>query len=303
MNIRAILGTGALLALTALAVPAAAAEQRIIHKERSLYRNISVAEMGDERCMLFRARRGLGRESCMRISDPDHLVFEYAPMMLSSLFLNPQPPARILIIGQGGGTLPMALQKMAPQAAIDVVEIDPAVDRIARRYFGFVPGPKTKVYIEDGRVFVKRAQRQGQKYDLVMLDAFEADYIPEHLLTQEYLQEVKSIMGPNAALASNTFSSSALYDHESTTYASVFGTFFNLKLGNRIILTRLGTLPNAQEIRTNAAAYDAAFRRRGGDPTYIFTLMSTGADWNRTARILTDQYSPSNVLNTMPRGN
>ena len=35
----------------------------------------------------------------------------------------------------------------------------------------------------DGRVFVKRALRSGQKYDLVMLDAYEHEYIPEHLLT------------------------------------------------------------------------------------------------------------------------
>ncbi len=302
MTTRAILGTCA-LALAVLSPPVAAQERKIVHQERSLYRNISVADTGDERCMLFRARRGLGRESCMKLSDPEHLVFEYAPMMLSSLFMNPRPPTRILIIGQGGGTLPMALQKMAPQAAIDVVEIDPAVDRIARRYFQFVPGPKTKVYLEDGRVFVKRAQRQRQQYDLVMLDAFEADYIPEHLLTQEYLQEVKSIMTPNGALASNTFSSSALYDHESTTYASVFGTFMNLKLGNRVILTRLGTLPTMLEVQANAAAYEAAFRSRGGDPHYMFTLMTTGADWNKAARVLTDQYSPSNVLNAMPRAN
>src|SRR4051812_18327720 len=91
--------------LVAVGFTARAQEQRTIHQERSLYRNVSVVQTGDERCMLFRARRGLGRESCMRVTDPDHLVFEYAPMMLSSLFLNPSP-RRILIIGEGGGTLP-----------------------------------------------------------------------------------------------------------------------------------------------------------------------------------------------------
>jgi spermidine synthase len=289
---------GALL----LSLGSASAQQRTIHQERSLYRNISVTQNGDERCMLFRARRGLGRESCMLVSRPDHLVFEYAPMMLSSLFLNPDPQ-RILIIGQGGGTLPMALQELVPNAAIDIVEIDGAVDRIARRFFAFKPGPKTRVYIEDGRVFVKRAQRQGQKYDLVMLDAFEADYIPEHMLTQEYLQEVKSIMTPDGVLAANTFSSSALYDHESTTYRSVFGPFFNMKVGNRVILAKNGGLPSIDVVRRSATPFEAEFRRRGGDPTFLFTLMDTRQDWNPNSRILTDQYSPSNVLNAMPRDN
>src|SRR5262245_53969623 len=111
-----------LAGLAALATATAVAQQRTIHEERSLYRNISVVELGDERCMLFRARRGLGRESCMLMTDPDKLVFDYAPMMLSSLFLNPDPK-KILIIGQGGGTLPMALKKLVPNAEIDVVEI------------------------------------------------------------------------------------------------------------------------------------------------------------------------------------
>jgi spermidine synthase len=284
-----------------LAAATAIAQQRTIHEERSLYRNISVVQVGDERCMLFRARRGLGRESCMLMTEPDKLVFDYAPMMLSSLFLNPDPQ-KILIIGQGGGTLPMALKELVPNAEIDVVEIDAAVDRIARRFFMYEPTPKIRTIIEDGRVYVKRAGRQGLKYDLVMLDAFEADYIPEHMLTKEFLEEVKAIMTPNAVLAANTFSSSALYDHESTTYRAVFATFFNLKIGNRIILTRLGGINDFEEIRNNAARWDSEFRRRGGDPDRLLRLMDTRADWNANARILTDQYSPSNVLNSLPRG-
>jgi spermidine synthase len=293
----AALALGALAALTAAPV---LGQQRTLHEERSLYRNISVVQVGDERCMLFRARRGLGRESCMLVSDPDRLVFDYAPMMLSSLYLNPNPQ-KILIVGQGGGTLPMALKELVPNAEMDVIEIDAAVDRIARRFFMYEPTAKIRTIIEDGRVYVKRAGRQGLKYDLVMLDAFEADYIPEHMLTKEFLEEVKAIMTPNGVLAANTFSSSALYDHESVTYRSVFGTFFNLKIGNRIILTRLGGINDFAEIRANAARFDAEFRRRGGDPDQLLRLMDTRADWNANARILTDQYSPSNVLNSLPR--
>ena len=66
--------------------------------------------------------------------------------------------------------------------------------------------------------------REQQRYDLIMLDAFDHEYIPEHLLTQEFLQEVKSLLAPGGVLAANTFSSSRLYDHESTTYAAVFGS-------------------------------------------------------------------------------
>jgi spermidine synthase len=79
---------------------------------------------------------------------------------------------------------------------------------------------------------------QKPNYDLVLLDAFDADYIPEHMLTREFLQEVKSIMTPDGVIVANTFSDSALYDYESVTYRAVFGAYFNLKLANRIIVGR-----------------------------------------------------------------
>ena len=156
-SVRAV-AAAALLAGMALAGPVAA--DTTLHQERSLYRNIFVTQDGDERCLLFRARRGLGRESCRLMSNPDKMVFEYTQMMLAGLYVNPQPK-RILIIGLGGATIPSALQALVPGAQLDVVELDGAVDRVARNYFGFKPGPMTKVSIEDGRVFVKRAGRAG----------------------------------------------------------------------------------------------------------------------------------------------
>ena len=285
-----------------LAGPPAGAQETTLHREQSLYRNIFITQDGDQRCMLFRARRGLGRESCKYMHQPDKLVFEYGPMMLSSLYLN-AAPKRILIIGLGGGTLPSALRQMVPNADIDVVELDEAVYRLAQKYFDFKPDPKTHVFIEDGRVFVKRMGKQAAKYDLVMLDAFEADYIPEHMLTQEFLQEVKAVMTPGGVIAANTFSSSALYDHESVTYRAVFGPFFNLKLGNRIIIGRPNGLPPMDAIRANAVALDAEFKHRGSDTNEMLMLFDTSTDWYTKSRLLTDQYSPSNLLNALPRGN
>jgi spermidine synthase len=287
----------AALGLLAAAVPVLAArDDGMLHQERSLYRNIYVTQRGDERCLLFRARRGAGRESCKLMSDPDRLVFEYTQMMLAGLYLNPQPK-RILLIGLGGGTIPSALQELTPGARLDVVELDAAVDRVARRYFDFKPAANTRVIIQDGRVFVRRAARQRQTYDLVLLDAFEADYIPEHMLTREFLQEVKAIMAPRGVLVANTWSSSGLYDHESTTYASVFGDFFNMKLGNRVIVTQLGGLPDAAALRRAAQAWEPKLAPRGATSAFLLPLLRSRPDWDPKARILTDQYSPSNVLN------
>lgn len=277
------------------------AETQLLHQERSLYRNIFVTQDDDERCISFRYPLGKGRQSCKLLQEPRKLVFNYTRMQLSALFLNPNP-RRILVIGEGGGTIPTALQEMFPGAEIDVVELDKAVDSVARTYFDFKPGPKTRVHISDGRIFVKRMAGRTPNYDLVILDAFETDYIPEHMLTREFLQEVKANMAPGGVIVANTFSDSALYDHESVTYRAVFGPYFNLKQANRIILGRRdGIKPDdLAAARKNAAVLEGEFEARGIASQSLVALLDPDVDWDPGARILTDQYSPSNLLNALP---
>jgi len=299
----AIRAIALLIALIAtVAILPANARVELLHQERSLYRTIFVTQNGDQRCMTFRYPREAGRQSCKLLHQPDWLVFDYTRLLLSGLCLNPNPH-RILIIGEGGGTLPTALQEMFPDVRIDVVELDRAVDSVARGYFDFRPGPKMRVIVSDGRIFVKRVAAQKPDYDLVLLDAFEADYIPEHMLTREFLEEVKATMAPGGVIVANTFSNSVLYDHESATYREVFGPFFNLKLQNRIVLGRKGGIApdDLAHANWNAAALEAELNRRGTSSAALLKLMNPAIDWDPQARILTDQYSPSNLLNAMPR--
>ena len=269
----------------------------LLSSERSLYRDVLIYQDGSERCMCFTRQCRIGRQSCVDLTNPKRFALNYTRMMLGGALFTAESPRRILIVGLGGGTLPMALAELLPDARIDVVEIDPAVTRAAKRFFGFKDGPKMRVIEEDGRVYVKRAGRTGEKYDLVMLDAFDHEYIPEHLLTREFLQEVKTLLGAKGVLVANTFSSSQLYDHESATYADVFGTFYNLKRENRVIVTRMGGLPDAAELEQRSRPFEAALKSHGVDRLGVLALFSTARDWDSGARVLTDQYSPANLLN------
>lgn len=288
-----------LFALFASLMASSSSANNIIHTEKSLYRNIIIYEEGDQRCMSFSQRDQSARQTCKSLSDPNAFVFTYTKMMMGALYLNPNP-RKVLIIGLGGGVLPLALAAMYPETAIDIVEIDPAVVKVAQQFFGFNPGPKIRIIEEDGRVFAKRAGKAGQHYDLIMLDAFDHQYIPEHLLTQEFLLEIKNLLTSDGVLAANTFSTSRLYDHESTTYQSVFGAFYNLRVQykNRIILVKLDGLPNRDVLERNAAALEEKLRPLGFGRDWLLPLFSTDPDWKPDARILTDQYSPSNLLNS-----
>jgi len=282
----------------ALAAPLAAATDpgiEVLHRERSLYRNIFVYEEGGLRCMSF-SRTTTARQSCVSLAEPSKLVFNYARMMMAAFYLNPAPQ-RILILGLGGGTLPSAFQRLYPSVAIDAVEIDPAVVRVARKFFAFEPGPDGRVFEEDGRVFVKRMQRKGVQYDLIVLDAFDHEYIPEHMLTREFLLEVKSLLADRGVLAANTFSVSKLYDHESATYDSVFGDFFGLKQNNCVILWRSGGLRTKSDISLNADRLEAKLAPLGVDKAWLLPQIEIEHGWPLATRLLTDQFSPSNLLN------
>ena len=278
-----------------LALAGAPSGAVLLHVEKSLYRNITVFEDDGLRCMKFGRRAG-GRQTCVSLSDRNHLVFDYTRMMMAALYLNPSPQ-RILMVGMGGGTLPTTLQQILPAAKIDIVEIDPAVVRIARKYFGFVPGPHTEVFEEDGRVFVKRMHKQGKQYDLVLLDAFDHEYIPEHLLTREFLLEVRGLLPARGVLAANTFSTSRLYDYESATYFSAFGDFYGMKRSNRVILVRIGGLADRDELGRNADVWEDRLARFGVGRQWLLPQIEVESGWPPNTRVLTDQYSPSNLLN------
>ncbi len=261
----------------------------VIHTEPSEFAPVVVFEELDQRCMNFNSPEDLGRQTCIDLDDPDELVFSYTRTMMTALFVNPEP-RRVLIVGLGGGSLSRALAKAIPQATIDTVEIDPAVVNVAKNYFGYEPNAKQRIFVEDGRAFIERAHRQGRQYDLIMLDAFDVDYIPPHLLTRQFLQHVYAILTPGGVLVANTFSRSHVYDQESVTYADVFGKFFNLRGPNRIIMARRGSLPEMSEINQNAEAVASKLSRFGVDIQYQLRLFSGALerDWNENARVLSD---------------
>ncbi len=274
----------------------------IIHKERSFYRNILVEETGDLRCLKFDEKTRKSSQSCMYISKPKELVFNYTKLTFASLLMidNPQ---NVLIIGLGGGTLSNVIHELYPEAAIENIEIDPAVIKVARDYFDFIETDNVTAKVQDGRIFIKRAALKKAQYDWIILDAFNGDYIPEHLLTKEFFQEIKSVLAPGGIVAANTFSSSKLYQHESATYHAVFGDFINVtteKNSNRIILAGFKSAPSQQAITKRAEQLSPLLSPYNIDIKAISQGMKStynNQDWPSDTKVLTDQYSPANLLN------
>lgn len=287
-----------LLPFTLLAATTAEAA-RVIYRKPSLYQNITVTDDGSRICMQFASRgRFYSQQSCQFKRDPDRLVFDYARLAFAGLMINPNP-SRVLVVGLGGGSIPRTFRELFPEAKIDTVEIDPAVVEVAERYFDFEDDENLNVIVKDARVFVKQAGIMKRKYDYVVLDAFNGDYIPEHLMTKEWLEEVKAVLAEDGVLVANTFSISDLYDNESATYESAFGWIRNVKLntGNRLVLTGNFEPVSKADLLARARELDSErYEPFGFSLQWIAENVHDEVDWDRDARVLTDQYAPANLL-------
>lgn len=276
------------------ALSGVASADTIVHTERSLYRNIFVTEDADNRCIRFSTQTST-TQSCYSLKNPDHIQFECNKMIMGALYVRPNPK-KVLMIGLGGGTLATAFSKVVPGAEMDVVEIDPAMVRVAKDYFNFKPGGRVRLIVEDGRVYVKRAISRGEKYDLIILDAFDEFYIPTHMMTIQFLYEVQKILAPDGVVAANTYCNNPKrYDKQSVTYHSVFGNFFNLKMywrNTRVIIARPEGLPSEDELALNARALEKPFQKLGVRSSWLLPLFSTEPDWDEKAAVITDQFLP-----------
>ncbi len=225
-----------LLVLGSCALVSVRSADRILYEKDSAYNKIVVKE--DERGLrsLHFGRDG-GYQSVVKLGDPGHIELPYARTMLVGLAFV-ERPQRMLAVGLGGGTIPSFLHKHFPKAVIDVVEIDPDVVEVARKYFGFREEAGLEVHVEDGRRFIERCTRP---YDLIFLDAYGEDFIPYRLATQEFLLAVRRALRPGGAVVANVWSrhSNPLHDSMLRTYQDVFSELYRFDVrrkGNKIFV-------------------------------------------------------------------
>jgi SAM-dependent methyltransferase len=108
-------------------------------------------------------------------------------------------PRRVLVLGLGAGLIPGYFARRGAQ--VDVVEINAQTLRVAKAYFGYNPGKETKIYIEDARTFVTRCDSD---YDVVLVDLFVGDGVPEHLLTKEFFDDVRRCLSDTGVFGMNS---------------------------------------------------------------------------------------------------
>jgi spermidine synthase len=273
-----------------LATPSIAAErgERVVHREVSAFQTLVVTDSATRRCLRFGDAPDALNQSCRLHRAPLHLAFDYTRAMTAALLLWQPAPQRVLLIGVGGGSIPTALAAVRPAMQIDAVDIDPAVLAVAQRHFGLAPGPRLRLHAADGRAFVAAARARGDRFDAVLLDAFDEEGIPPALFDDAFLRDVAALLGPGGVFLANTFAASAGYAQESARAEAVFGRFLNLRLrtpgtrgGNRLLIAAAdpARLPTPQQLLAAWPQQRATLARLGIDDAFRARLRFAGRDW------------------------
>ncbi len=120
---------------------------------------------------------------------------------------DPSTVKSLAMLGSATGTVPKQfLSAYGADALIDAVEIDPKIIELGRKYFKMEDAsqdsahPNYTVHAEDARYWLATA---GQTYDVIGMDAYHQPYIPFHLTTVEFFQQVKAHLTPQGVAVVN----------------------------------------------------------------------------------------------------
>lgn len=260
----------------------------LIYEGESSHNYIQVLQVGDE--VWLRLNEGQGVHS---IYSPNRVlvggIWDY--FLIAPYFNNPPYAAdrvgSLALVGLAAGTVPKQYTAVYGPIAIDGAEIDPKIIDAGRRFFD-MNEPNLNAVAQDGRYFLANSPRQ---YDVIAIDAYRPPYIPFHLTTREFFEEVRDHLTDQGVVAINvgrTRTNWSLVNVLCSTLKAVFPNVYLVdlaeptsNLSNVLVVatrqpTRLDNLaanaglltdPLLQEVAASAVPRAAEFTT----PTLVFT--------------------------------
>ena len=279
--------------------------EKLIFEKNSLYQYISVIDDTVKKERYVRNQKREFAQGGIYLNAPDKLLFEFTQMPFISLAFLDREPKDALFIGLGAGAMPKYFSRYYPEADIDVVEIDPDMLTVARKYFSFKENDRMKVHVDDGRLFIKRTKK---RYDWISLDAYQNDYIPAHLTTLEFLREVKSKLKEGGVVVANITSPyrNKFFDSMVMTYKKAFShlyIFKGKKSANFIfVATAGGKAKEKHEIEKRAGKIQSLRKFDIDLPEIAAGFEDSAAYEWAGAKILTDDFAPVNLYKYQKSG-
>lgn len=239
----------------------------LVFETESSYNYIQVIQEVDHQGSTWyglQLNEGEGIHSLYNPNYPDYpLVDGVWDYFLIAPYFNNPPHAEaeidnLLLIGSAAGTISKAFSEIYGPIPIDNVEIDPEIIAIGYKWFD-MNEPNVSVYAQDGRYFLAQTDK---RYDIIGVDAYRPPYIPFHLTTQEFFQEVYDHLNEDGVMVINagrTTTDYSLVEALGSTMRSVFPNIYVIdvpdygsSLGNSLVVA------TKQPTRLDNFAHNAA---------------------------------------------
>lgn len=143
----------------------------LIFQDHDNYGRIDVREHGGRRYLHLGSNTV---QSAVDLHDPLALALTYTEAMLIFALLQPAP-ARVLLLGLGGGSLAKFIHHHFPTTHIDAVELRPAVVAVAQQFFGLCPDERLHLHTGDAAEFLLHADAGSMHYDAILVDAYDGE--------------------------------------------------------------------------------------------------------------------------------
>jgi len=186
--------TAALCGAAVLAHGRIESNEHILFQKDTPYHHIVVTQLLETRWLRFDNLS----QSAINLAHPERVI-GYQQGLPLALAIRPSIRT-VSLIGLGGGDAVRSLTRLRPDIEIDSVEIDPVVLDVARRFFSYKESDRLRTTVQDGRAFLARGDR---RYDLIVLDAFNATGVPFHLTTREFFETLRGRLSADGVFAAN----------------------------------------------------------------------------------------------------
>lgn len=172
-------------------------ETSLAYEGESVYNYLQVKE--DDSRVILSTNVLIGVQSVlMKEQGLTGMYYDYA--MAAPLMTDKENPSEceMLILGMGTGTYATQCSRYFGEMSIEGVEIDDRITDLARDYFELPEEVKVTTY--DGRAFLNAID---EKYDVIMVDAYQDITIPFQMSSVEFFTLVKEHLNEGGVMVVN----------------------------------------------------------------------------------------------------
>ena len=263
----------------------------IEYEGESVYNYLQVTEDDDE--VILSTNVLFGVQSMLEKSGGlTGMYYDYAMAAPYMAGAHQKESLDVLILGMGTGTYATQCSRYFDNLSFKGVEIDEKIIDLSRKYFELPESVEVELY--DGRAYLNAA---SEKYDIIMVDAYQDITIPFQMSTVEFFTLVKEHLREGGVMVMNmnmrAGGDGGINSYLSDTVSSVFGEVYTVNVA-RTSNVELFASDSADVLATmseNVALED--------DPQLYALMESISGSLEKYSageRIMTDDRAPVELL-------